>query len=464
MPEIVNCGAVSFQQKQSYDYHMSLTDASNPEIMILDLDVSELDMDAVGKTINRLFEEVDSLRTVFTAEGENVFQKILAFEGLEYFYFERIDQTEVTYNDAAVEQLLAVFGNRMRLSENSLLCKSLIVSFKGGIRRCLFFIHHILVDLWSMLLIKRKFYQLYHSHAIHDALLGQPLQPAYNMIDYANEQRKAYALTGGSAIAYWQNKLEPALAGDRSLFLDITGTRTVNPGIQTTGGTVQQLLNNEASGFMALKIEGKSLENVYHILKTTNAGFMALFNVIFSLLPGYRGADKRTLIASPVNNRLNSRLKSVVGLCGGSIYTYLTVDPELSIAQILNYAYLNVLKSFKYAITDHGMFKLDGLHLREKCDVFLNITSKEFENNVPENYYTGEAFEGKTSYYALECIIHEQEDHICIVWGYNKAFYSTEQVNRLSASLFELIELLSTYPDKPLSELYAFEKRAFINL
>lgn len=451
MLKIDSCGPISFQQKQSYDYHMSLTDLNNSEIMLLNLDVSDLNPCYLPLIINRLFKDIDSFRTVFANENGDVFQKILTFNDHDDFYFDILDKSNKKYNEAVADELIAMVSGTMGLNGNSLLCKCIIVSFEEEMRRCMFFIHHIIVDLWSIMIIKNKFYELYNSYVNNqdypDTVAGKP----YNMIDYAKEQKEAYHVNGQSAIAYWNNKLAPIFKDRNTSFTDITGQKVL---ILKDESAVNSMLDHSECGFIALKVQGKALETIYEILEKSNTGFMALFNVIFSLLPWYNGTDKDVLIASPVNNRLNSRLKYVVGLCGGSIYTYLHIKPELTVSKILKDAYIDILRSFKYAITEHTVYELDGHHLREKCDLFLNITAKEFENKIPENYYRGEGFEGKRTYYALQCSVHEQKDHISMIWGHNKSIYTKAQVEQLAVSVFSLLELVKANIDKPLINLY----------
>ena len=454
MSEAVNYGTLSFQQKQSYDYHMSLTDAGSYEIMLLDLDVSSLNPHYLSRTINKLYKDNDSLRTVFIETGGVVSQHVLNFEEQDNCYFDILDQAEVLYEEVQIDQLLSVTGRTMGLAGSSLLCKCKVVTFKQGMVRCVFFVHHIIADLWSVLILKRKFYQLYDSLVTNPFPAEQPVKTSYNMIDYAKEQQEAFLINGASYISYWQNKLAPTYLNLKSSFIDITGTREEKFNHENPADTISEKLNTGACGFMVVKLSHEKMASVYQVLKMSNTGFMALFNVIFSLLPLYHGADQRVLIASPVNNRLNSRLKSVIGLCGGSIYTYLSINPDLTVSQVLKAAYLDILKSFKYAITDHGVFKLDGHHLREKSGLFLNITSKEFENKIPAHYYTTETFEGKRIYYALQCSIHEQEDHISMIWAYNKNFYTQEQVTRLLESVFNLIDFFELNMDKPVRNAY----------
>jgi len=137
---------------------MSLTDLNSSEIMLLNLDVSDLNPVYLPLTINRLFKDIDSFRTVFASENGDVFQKILKFDDLDDFYFDSLDKSDEKYNEAVADELIAMVSSAMGLRGNSPLCKCLIVNFEGGIRRCMFFIHHIIVDLWSILIIKNKFY------------------------------------------------------------------------------------------------------------------------------------------------------------------------------------------------------------------------------------------------------------------------------------------------------------------
>lgn len=457
MSEVVNSGPISFQQKQSYDYHMSLVDVSNSEIMLLDLDVSDLIPDYLSTTINRLFKEIDSFRTVFAEEGGVVLQQVLKFKEQDNFYFDILDNSKKKYDETIKDDLIAMVSSTMGLAGGSLLCKCIIVNFDHGMRRCMFFIHHIIVDLWSILIIKKKFYEIYNRYVANSDDLYQSAKTAYNMIDYANEQQEAYNSKGLSGILYWHNKLAPAFMNLKAPFIDITGKREVRLNEGNSEDSISSMLDNGECGFIALKIQDKALDDIYQILKESNTGFMALFNMVFSLLPWYFGVDKRVLIASPVNNRLNSRLKSVIGLCGGSIYTYLDIKFDLTLSQIIKDTYIDVLKSFKNAITEHTIFKLDGRQLREKCDLFLNITAKEFENKIPENYYREEGFEGKRTYYALQCSIHEQEGHISMIWGYNKNFYTKMQVEELAGAVFNLLELLKSSIDKPLTNLCEYK-------
>jgi hypothetical protein len=454
MSEIIDYGSMSFQQKQSYDYHMSLTDTSSYEIMLLNLDVSDLRRDFVILTINRLYYENDSFRTIFTKAGGETYQQVLKLKSEEDYYYDIIDSSEEVYDDAKIESLLSTIGSTMGLSGGSLLAKCAIVGFKHGVVRCVFFIHHIIADLWSMLIVKKKFYQIYNALVANDGNPDALVKVNYNTIDYAREQKTAYDLNGASGIAYWQKKLAPVFIDSNASFVNLISKGDGGLSSGELIRTVKDRLDTGECGFIVYKIEGKLLASIYQILKESNTGFMALFNLIFSLLPWYNGIHKRVLIASPVNNRLNSRLKSIVGLCGGSIYTYLDPDPILTISALLKQAYIDILKSFKYAITEHNIFKLDGRHLREKSDLFLNITSREFENTIPEHYHTGDAFEGKRIYYALQCSVHEQEDHICLILGYNKEFYSQMQVNTILKSVVKLISIFESNLDKPLIESY----------
>ncbi|SEB06950.1 condensation domain-containing protein [Pedobacter hartonius] len=452
MSEIIDSGIMSFQQKQSYDYHMSLTHAGSYEIMLLDLDVSHLDPDFIPLSVNRLFYENDSFRTIFTRKDGETFQQVLKMNEQNNYYFDVIDQSREHYDGSRIEALLSTIGCTMSVSAGSLLARCAIVTFKNTMVRCVFFIHHVIADLWSILIIKKQFYAIYDSLFANQGRADGLMKKKYNMIDYARHQKEGYDLNGARSITYWHQKLAPVLMNPS--YTPVNLNAEIKPGFDGAdrSSTISKKLDHGDCGFLVSKIEGGLLTSIYQLLEKSNTGFMALFNTIFSLLPWYNGVFKRVLIASPVNNRLSSNLKSVVGLCGGAIYTYLDPDLSLTVSRLLSQAYFDILKSLKYTITDHHIFELDGQLLRERTDLFLNITSKEFENTIPERYYTGEAIQGKRIYYAMQCSVFEQEDHIGMIIGYNKEFYTRQEAAGIMDSVFRVIEILESAFDQPLSK------------
>jgi hypothetical protein len=444
-------GPLSFEQTQCYKYHFSTDESLAPQVMDLELDFTSPDVPSLFHTIREIYYYNEALRTVLIHENEQVLQQINDLSdslfGDNYLDFSQLENPELALQDYIRRMVYS-----MRMTSGTPLSHYFIVRLGPDFVKCIFLGHHIIVDQWSLFILKRQFSEIYSAIRLGNYQRKDD-QRAYNLITYALLQKQSFAARGSKTIEFWQNKFRDIKAADRPGFLSIAGKSPPAGQALADVAAITEQLNKGSSKFLVKYIDRKITGDIYAILDKSNVGLMSLFIAALSLLPLASGESKRVLLAMPIRNRFSSKIKQLVGPCGGAVYSYANVPENLTVSEYLRQTYLTVLESAKHLITDHGLFQLDGHVLRARCDCFLNVITNDFGVELSGKHRSGATFSESRTYYSLECWLYEQGKEIYTFWGYNEDFYGLGDVDGIIETLNDIFHFIRQNPDRQIHEL-----------
>ncbi|MCG9771548.1 condensation domain-containing protein, partial [Pseudoalteromonas piscicida] len=252
------------------------------------------------KVLTQVFETIldrhEVLRSVYEAEGGEARQRVREVSALDFSIKEE-DLSHLTGEKLAGEiesRVTADIKQAFNLAEDVMLRVCYIKT--GGESGVLIFnMHHIASDGWSVDVLTKEFFALYHAYSAGKAnpLPGLPIQ----YIDYAHWQREYLSgevLEG--QLGYWEEKLAE-LPVVHSVPLDYA--RPATKGYE--GGVVAGALGGEVS---------QGLEALASKFRLTP--FMLLHGALCLLLSRHSNSQD-IVIGTPVANRLHGELEPLIG-------------------------------------------------------------------------------------------------------------------------------------------------------
>ncbi|NQZ12642.1 MAG: AMP-binding protein, partial [Algicola sp.] len=264
------------------------------------------DVAKAERAFAQLIERHEPLRTVFVADGEQCLQVIN--DGADFTI------SRLTAPDDLTAIIQADATRPFALDKDLMLRVSLI---KLGNEHHVLLIntHHIASDGWSQGIISREFTELYNGHSLTPLALGYA--------DFALWQRNWAGAVLETQLDYWRNQLAdlPAL---HSVPLDYT-----RPAKQTFNG---------AHHFFA--VERPILDGLNALAQQHNATLFMILHGAFAFLLSRYGSTRDIVIGTPVANRTQKSLQSLVGIFVNTLVLRLDCDAQLSfidyLAQVKN--------------------------------------------------------------------------------------------------------------------------------
>ncbi len=182
----------------------------------------EFDVQVFEQALRLLLERHEILRTVYRTEGDGVLQKVLPVRDLQDWFsvIEAMEWSESDLQQDLVRRGMApfdlAFGPVLRVA---------IYRQGPGKHSLLFCVHHIAVDLWSVMLLLEELRELYEGVTAGHPV--KPIAPRTGYHEFARWQRTyADSAKGASAWEYWRDQLAGTLP---VLALPIDYSRPVNP-------------------------------------------------------------------------------------------------------------------------------------------------------------------------------------------------------------------------------------------
>ncbi|MET3038569.1 condensation domain-containing protein, partial [Chryseobacterium sp. NRRL B-14859] len=253
----------------------------------------EVDLSSLRNSYFSLLSRHEILRTVFreNADGE-VYQHILTDVFEESFAHLILD---FSIEEGNVSEIIRSESNRIfDLSEGPLIRFTVLEDVSGsGYIFCLV-MHHIISDGWSMDILKKELFTLYHSFKEGDPAVLPPLALQYK--DYAFWEQSELEANGSESKTYWQAQL----SGDLPV-LNLP-SKGVRPSVKTYHG-------ENIYGF----ISETTLSELKKIsLNTGCTLFMTVLSAVKVLLYRYSG-QKDLIIGTPVAGRDHADLHDQIG-------------------------------------------------------------------------------------------------------------------------------------------------------
>ena len=144
----------------------------------------ELDLSLLSRVFHTIIERHEILLTVYSEESGHTYQHVLPMSDIG-FHIKEVDLTYLTgetLETAVAEQATLLTGHAFNLSCDIMVRVSYVKrSVNSGV--LLLNMHHIGSDGWSMEVLLKEFFTLYHTYSMGEESALAPLEIQYQ--DYA---------------------------------------------------------------------------------------------------------------------------------------------------------------------------------------------------------------------------------------------------------------------------------------
>lgn len=274
-----------------------------------------LDIQVLKQSFNIIVQRHESLRTVFTTEGNNVVQQVLDHMPCELLEIEQ--QTLEQEGTSTHSKLLSLAARIFDLEQGPLFQLTLIkCGDKCGEQKNILSIvmHHIITDGWSSQIILHELAQIY-SQLINNENITLAT-PDLHYIDYSLWQEQQLKNTNDSQLAFWQQEL--AGVSNLQLYPDKKANNETN-----TNKTVAINLTNDT--VKALKKRCLDLQcSSFH-------GLLACYQILLN----HYSQQSDFCVGIPVAGRHHSNTESIVGLFVNSLAIRSDIKEQQSTSELI---------------------------------------------------------------------------------------------------------------------------------
>ncbi|WP_209399748.1 amino acid adenylation domain-containing protein [Pseudozobellia sp. WGM2] len=374
-----------------------------------------LNVEYLKASLNRIFQDHEILRSFYPMVNGNpvlrISHKLPEIQDTDLSGFEE-ESAQSKLDQLLTKQSRTVFD----LSSPGLLKISLIRT--NADKYVLFFtMHHIIVDEWSIGILKQHLASHYKTLSKGNELQVSNAETQYR--DYAYWQSKQSIKS--DELAYWKNTLSGELP-----VLDMQTDQKRKASPLFNGGQITRKLSSELSSDV-LGLAKK--------METTP--FIFLLSVYYILLKRYTGQDD-ILIGTPISNRSTKSLENIFGFFIDTIVLRNHIDSSLSIKQLVQHIKKNTLEAFA-----HKNVPFDVLVKELKVDrslsinpffqiMFLYHPQEEVPTFGDEVLISDETeFDTKVAKFDLTLSVSEKDGQLSLTFEYDSDLYFETTIVRM---------------------------------
>ncbi|QAT87101.1 long-chain-fatty-acid--CoA ligase [Corallococcus coralloides] len=394
-----------------------------------------LDADALERSLQRLVQRHEALRTTFVEHQGQPVQRIAPALDVP------LGREQVPSTAALTLRAEAEVRRPFDLAEGPLL-RATLVRVGDGDHALLITLHHIICDGWSLGVMERELTALYREETGGAAaeLSALPLQPA----DFARWQRLAWVgATVDERLGWWKARLQDA---PPALMLP---TDLPRPAVQTFEGAH---LAWKASPALSRAVEALGQRHGVTPFMLLLAGFHAL-------LSRYSGQDD-LVIGAPLAGRQRQELEGLVGFFINTVPLRITANRDTSFHDLVGLARDVTLESFAHQ--DLPFEQLVNVLQPERdasrAPLFQVMFVLQNAGGAPARALPDLAVEPLDvetgmSKFDLTLFAQEAQEGLGFLWEYNTALFEEATVARMAAHYTRLLEAAVSDFDRPLSRI-----------
>ncbi|MBM7841387.1 NRPS condensation-like uncharacterized protein, partial [Alkalihalobacillus xiaoxiensis] len=404
----------------------------------------DLNINWLEKSINKIIENHESLRTVFRSVNGEIIQTVL---GNQYLKLRVVDLRKLSSVEqrTKLKNYEKVISCKMFDLEKGPLIQLQLICLEDNEHVLLVCLHHMVFDGWSLGIFLKDLtqaYEYYVNGGIAEKKIRSYKRNIIQYGDYANWQRNL--LKGEklhSLIAYWKNHLSEAPSS-----VEIPNSKK-RKYIQTfEGKTIYFQLSKE----LLSKLKDLSKKEDVTL-------YMLLLSVLKLLLYRYT-EQKKIVIGSPVANRKKYELEPIIGLLMNTLVLYTDFTDETNFFELLSKVKKVTLDAYEHQdipfeklvenlesvrdLSRHPLFQImfvlqnSPTPLNELSN--LNMSVRELDPGI--------------SKFDLTVRATELEDHLSVAWEYNVDLFEESMMNKMINHFQILLEEVVNHPEYKLSE------------
>lgn len=413
--------------------------------------LTSLDIPALRRAFQKLVDRHASLRTSFTSiNGEPMQQSLERMD----FRLQEFDATGWT--ETELREFLIKDARRPFDLEHGPLFRISVVSRSGSEHVLLMVFHHIITDLWSLVVLTQELGILYPAEQTGALCSLTPSELQYT--DYAHWQSEMMAgPEGESHWSYWQQQLAGELP---VLDLPIDHPR---PAAQTYNGASHSIkLSADLTGEIR-KLALAQGATVYMLL-------LAAYEI---LLHRYTRQDD-ILIGSPTAGRSQTELAGIVGYFVNPVVLRADLSGDPTFNVFLAKVRKNVLGAFEHQDYPFALLteRLHPLRDFSRSPIFQTMFVLQKPQSMDQQGLAGfvqgdtEARMSigglpvqfmpvykRTSQFDLRLTVAEIEDGLSASFNYNTDLFEASTITEMLDRYRMLLEAIVAVPDQPISNL-----------
>jgi amino acid adenylation domain-containing protein len=306
---------------------------------------------------------------------------------------------------------------------------------------CLVNMHHIVSDGWSTGIIIQELAALYSAYC--EGAESPLPELAIQYADFAIWQRQW--LQGEvleQQVEYWKSNLEGAPD-----LLQLPTDRP-RPSIQTYRGTTY---NCNLSPQLTEKVQALSRQRGSTLFITLLAGFSTLM---------YRYSGQSDIvIGSPIANRNQQEIESLIGFFVNTLVLRTKVDEQISFEQLLTQVKSNTLKAYKHQDTPferivEALQPERSLSHSPLFQVMFDVQNTPMgELELPGLTLNEVAQISTVAKFDLSLSVTESPDGLTCGWEYNTDLFDGQTIERMATHFETLLSSLVENPSQPVNEI-----------
>jgi amino acid adenylation domain-containing protein len=395
----------------------------------------ELDVVALQRSLERLVERHESLRTTFLSEGGKPMQ-VIAPELRLVVEVEAVDSEQTLQ-----ERLKALCAEPFDLARGPLL-RVRVLRLSGTEQVLFLMMHHIVSDGWSMGVLFRELAALYGGYRKGEEVRLPPLPVQY--ADYAVWQREW--LQGEELerqVAYWKGQLAGAPP-----VLELPTDR-LRPAVQSYRGAVHTRVLS-AGLSERLKSLGRSRQATLFMV------MLAAFQVLLARWTG----QQDLVVGTPIAGRQHRELEGLIGwfLNALALRTDLSGDPDFvtvlgRVREAALGAYAHQSLPFEKLV--EALNPERDMSHAPIIQVMFGLHNEPFETSVALGGLEVrlESLALERTNFDLNVHIFEAEDRLRVSFRYCGDLFLKSTIERLASQYEGLLESIVERPESRISEL-----------
>jgi amino acid adenylation domain-containing protein len=395
---------------------------------------------ALERTLNRIIERHEVLRTTFNLVEEKPVQVIASNLTLALPVID-LRQLEEAQRQPEIQRLSIEQSQRPFDLVNGPLLRWMLLQISDREHVLLFSIHHTVFDGWSSGIITRELSALYQAFS-----KGKPSPLPELSIQYADfavwQQQQLQGEKLESQLSYWKQQLKNAPP-----LLQLPTDRP-RPPVQTYRGAKLsfQLSKNLTQAVQAIAKKSKSTL------------FMTLLTALKILLYRFSGQED-IIVGSPTANRNRAEIEELIGCFINTIVLRTSFSGNPTVEELLCQVRQMMLDA--YAHQDLPFEKLvEELQVERdpKYNPIFQVSftlqnTPQVKFELPELTVTPFEVESTRALLDLRLELTETEQGLEGFWEYNTDLFDGSTIERMSKHFQVLLEAIAANPQQRISEL-----------
>ncbi|HET8707283.1 MAG TPA: amino acid adenylation domain-containing protein, partial [Pseudomonadales bacterium] len=390
--------------------------------------VGKLNVEVLIKTLNKVVQRHESLRTCFYENHGVPFQRVLPENTSFPLVYQDLRRLNNREQDAHIARYVENVVNQSFDLEHGPLIRGALLKLSDQKHVLVLTQHHIISDGWSIGILVNEVSQLYAAEIEHKQADLLPLPIHY--ADYAAWQRKFLTKEKlQEQISYWREQLTNA---PELIALPVDRAR---PAIQSYAGGRSTIEVPQALYFQL-----KALSQKHDVTL-----FMTLLCAWFVLLA--RLSNQRdVVIGVPVAGRQSTETEHLIGFFVNTLALRVTYEPDLTVAQALGQIRNIALNGFANQDIPFEQV-VDALSIKRSLNhsplfqvmLAFNNATLVHDLKLPDLSLSTLSLPYTTTHYDLTLLADETADGLLVALEYSEDLFEKSTVDRFGEQLLNIL-------------------------